>query len=251
MIELQRTITSFRTDGFALLDQLWTPDETAEIETEMERFLVDCVPSMQKPHKVFTDGREGEVKNLGSIDKYDPYFRELSNHRPMSEIASALLGEEAIFLAFEYFSRPPRSEAVGPYHQDNGYFCYEPPEALAFWIPPLDDVDQENGGVVYARGSHNAGLLPHTASGIHGFSQRLVDAEKQLEGYDEVVGVLPRGGCAIHDCLTAHRSGPNKTARRRRAIVADYRTANAVESKPLRRKLERDRDELLKKVRDA
>lgn len=156
------------------------------------------------------------------------------------------LGEEAVFTVFEYFSRPPHSDSIGPYHQDNGYFCYEPPQALAFWIP-LDDVDEDNGGVVYAKGSHEAGLLPHEASGIHG-SQRLVDSDEQLRDYPEIAGVLPRGGCTIHHCLTAHRSGPNTTNSRRRAIVADYKTAGAEESKSLRAKLERERDELLRRV---
>ena len=229
------------------MNQLWSPAEANEVERELERFLVECVPKMDKVHRTFTDGWEGEVKSLGALDLYDPYFKELGNHELMQETASALLGEEAVFTAFEYFSRPPHSDAIGPYHQDNAYFCYEPSQALAFWIP-LDDVDEDNGGVVYAKGSHEAGLLPHEASGIHGFSQRLVDSDEQLRDYPEIAGVLPRGGCTIHHCLTAHRSGPNTTNSRRRAIVADYKTAGAEESKSLRTKLERERDELLKRV---
>ena len=102
--------------------------------------------------------------------------------------------------------------------------------------------------VLYARGSHVAGLLPHEASGIQGFSQRMVAPENQLRPYPEVVAAVPRGGCAIHHCLTAHRSGPNVTDRRRRAIVADYRTVAASESEPLRQKVDRERNELLKRL---
>ena len=247
MADLQDLANRFALDGFVTLDQLWSPDETALIEQELDRFLVECVPRMDKVHRTFTDGWEGELKSLGALDRYDDFFRDLLDHAVMREIASTLLGDEVLCTAYEFFSRPPGSDAVGPWHQDNGYMCYEPAEALAFWIA-LDDVDERNGGVVYARGSHEAGLLPHEASGIHGFSQRLAEAECQLREFPEVVGALPRGGCAIHHCLTAHRSGPNLTDRRRRALVADYRTAKAVESEPLREKLERERDELLKRV---
>ena len=213
--ESKSLATTFAVDGFVVMKQLWSPAEADEVERELERFLVECVPKMDKVHRTFTDGWEGEVKSLGALDLYDPYFKELGNHELMQETASALLGEEAVFTAFEYFSRPPHSDAIGPYHQDNGYFCYEP---------------------------------PHEASGIHGFSQRLVDSDEQLRDYPEIAGVLPRGGCTIHHCLTAHRSGPNTTNSRRRAIVADYKTAGAEESKSLRAKLERERDELLRRV---
>tara|TARA_B100001013_G_scaffold39102_1_gene20862 strand:+ start:58 stop:804 length:747 start_codon:yes stop_codon:yes gene_type:complete len=245
MVDLQKLASTFSRDGFVLLDQLWTADETTKIESELDRFIVDCVPGMAKTDKWFTNGLEGEIKNLGFLNRYDPYFEELSKHSLMQEIATALLGSKAIFTGHEYFSRPPHSDAIGPYHQDNGYFFYDPPEALAFWIP-LDDVNEDNGGVAYAKGSHNAGTLPHEASGIRGFSQQIVDAENQLKGFPEVFGVLPRGGCAIHHCLTAHRSGSNITDRKRRAMVANYKTTSAKESPFLHDKLKRYLDELKK-----
>ena len=247
MHDLKQLSASFAADGFVTLDRLWSPAEVQEVETELERFLVECVPRMEKVHKTFTEGWKGEVKSLGGLDLYDGYFKELGNHPLMRQIASSLLGDEALFVAIEFFSRPPGSDAIGPYHQDNGYFCYQPAEALAFWIA-LDDVDAQNGGVVYARGSHRGGLLPHQALGIHGFSQQVAEAGEQLQGYEEIVGVLPRGGCSVHHCLTAHRSGPNPTQRPRRAIVADYRTARAVESQALREQLDGEREKLLKRI---
>ena len=152
MYDLKQLSASFAADGFVTLDRLWSPAEVQEVETELERFLVECVPRMEKVHKTFTEGWQGEVKSLGGLDLYDGYFKELGNHPLMRQLASSLLGDEALFVAIEFFSRPPGSDAIGPYHQDNGYFCYQPAEALAFWIA-LDDVDAQNGGVVYARGS--------------------------------------------------------------------------------------------------
>ena len=61
MTDLQELANTFENDGFVLLDQLWSPDETAEVESELERFMVECVPQMERVHKTFTDGWQGMV----------------------------------------------------------------------------------------------------------------------------------------------------------------------------------------------
>lgn len=245
--DLKRLCKQFARDGFVVLEELWSAQVTDEVECELGRFVRNVVPGMAREDKVFISGWDGPLKNLGSMQGYDAYFQSLPMREELRKIASALLGDQAISSGVEYFNRSPGSNAVAPYHQDNAYFCYEPADALAFWIP-LDDVTEANGGVVYAVGSHATGLLPHQASGLHGFSQGMVYPEKQLAAFREVKIEIPRGGCAIHHVLTAHRSGPNSTDAHRRVMVLNYKTARAVEDLVLKERQKRDVNELLKSI---
>ena len=51
MLDLQQLAANFATDGFVTLDRLWSSAEVQEVETGLERFLVECVPRMEKVHK--------------------------------------------------------------------------------------------------------------------------------------------------------------------------------------------------------
>ena len=247
MTDAKKIKERFARDGFVVIEQLWTREVIDEVEHEFERFVRDVVPRMRREHKVYIKGWDGPLKSLGPMDPYDAYFKALPLRGDLREIASTLLGHEALACGVEFFNRPPGSVAVAPFHQDNAYFCYTPAEALAFWIP-FDHVTQANGGVIYAAGSHHAGLLPHRASGIHGFSQGLVDPDTQLAAHEEVKVEIPRGGCVIHHVLTAHRSGPNPTDAQRRAMVLNYKTPRAVEDPQIKEHMKRELENLLKSV---
>jgi hypothetical protein len=231
MRDLDQLTRDFSEHGFVLIEDLLVGNAKDELDSALTRFLEHIAPTMKKTERVHFSGWDGPVKSLGQMEDYDPFFAELPKRAEFLEIASALLVGEAIPFGVEYFARPPRNDAIAPSHQDNGYFCYKPPESLAFWIA-VDEVTETNGGIGYASGSHRAGDLEHEFSGIHGFTQGLTDPEAQLAGYEEVMVELPAGGCAIHHSLCAHRSGPNPTDRNRRAIVLDYRTARAQRDQP-------------------
>ena len=93
------------------------------------------------------------------------------------------------------------------------------------WIA-LDVVDEENGCLRYAAGSHRDGLRPHGASEVLGFSQGLQDwgpADEQRE----VMRTLQPGDMLAHHSLTVHRADANKSDRTRRALGLVYYAQSA------------------------
>ena len=107
-------------------------------------------------------------------------------------------------------SKPTRS------HQDNGYFNLTPADAFTVWIA-LDDIDEENGCLYYAPGSHLRPTQNHSRfssnttfrvrSGVPGLSLCL------HEHPDETDSVVPvkKGDVLIHHCNTIHRAGKNSS----------------------------------------
>jgi ectoine hydroxylase-related dioxygenase (phytanoyl-CoA dioxygenase family) len=91
-----------------------------------------------------------------------------------------------------------------------------PPEGLTATIE-LDASTWENGAQCCLRGSHKLGLLPHTQSGIPGFSRTLADPI-DTEIYREVALCLQRGDVAFHHIRAVHYSGANESPNSRRQV---------------------------------
>jgi ectoine hydroxylase-related dioxygenase (phytanoyl-CoA dioxygenase family) len=79
--------------------------------------------------------------------------------------------------------------------------------------------------VYYARGSQHGGLRPHKRSGVKGNSLMLAEAPAAGE-FEEVPGVLRRGGAVLHHCELLHRSEPNRSPNPRRGLLFVYRGAH-------------------------
>ena len=114
-----------------------------------------------------------------------------------------------------------------PWHQDNGYVAIEPATNVTVWVA-LDDVDEKNGCVWVAPGSHLKGLLPHKAKNEDSWHLTV-----PVEG-DGIPAILPAGHAVAFTGLTLHRSKLNHTDRPRRAFFMEYADAEARSSRDLK-----------------
>ena len=103
--------------------------------------------------------------------------------------------------------------SLATWHQDNGYWKLDPPDAMSLWIA-LDDVDEANGCMRFVPGSHKAGEVGHMRAGQY-IAQLKADADESLA----VPAPMPAGWGLVHHCRTLHNTKPNHTTRQRRAWV--------------------------------
>jgi len=110
-----------------------------------------------------------------------------------------------------------------PWHQDYSYWPLDRPHGLTTWMA-LDDADEDNGCLRYSPGSHRLGER-RASWGLAGddVRARLPQLVGALEA-PEVTVALHSGSAVAHHPLLAHRSGPNRTARVRRAWSAFWVT---------------------------
>jgi len=116
------------------------------------------------------------------------------------------------------------------------------------WLA-LDDVDEENGCVVFAKGSHALGTVPHAPSGVLGFSQT-VKEPPDPQAFPEVKAIMRRGSVSLHHCNMFHRSGPNRSSRSRRALAVNFRTTRAVADLEKRARVKAEVARLLDKTQE-
>ena len=121
-------------------------------------------------------------------------------------------------LALEWFNKPPNYFHETPPHQDNFYFCFEPPHALTIWLA-LDHANEQTGCLHFIPGSHLRGIRPHQLSGNLGFSQTIVDFIEEDQQTGVAVTANP-GDAVIHHAETIHWAGSNQTTDQHRAALA-------------------------------
>jgi len=218
-------VAHFQKDGFVLVDGFLSQSEVDELDRELERFIKEIVPRVAKNHVYYESTASGPIKHLSVPERYDDYFKRFLRRRASIELLEACLGTSVEPVASEVFYKPARVGSAAPYHQDNAYLHYDPPEGIILWIA-LDDTTIENGAVHFAKGAHKRGDLPHFETNVELFSKGLCQPP-DLTAYPEVPAILKRGDASIHNILTPHRSGPNKTDHSRRGVVCDYKGANA------------------------
>jgi hypothetical protein len=117
--------------------------------------------------------------------------------------------ESRVLCGWRSFLKPAGGGET-PWHQDA---AYRPPphNGGTVWLP-LDPATEESGCLEFLPGSHLGPLLGHSVQGHH-----LVTSPP---GRGAAVSCpLELGDVSVHSCLTAHRAGPNRTSRPRRALA--------------------------------
>ena len=203
--------TRFQYDGFAIIAGLCDPAPLMQAIHELHPF------EWSGRSINYTDGIVNSVHGLTA----EP-FTQLLHSEKMLSVATTLLGEPAVPRAVELFAKPALVGLPSPWHQDNAYWCLEPPHGLTIWIA-LDRCTAENGGLTYLRGSHHLGDLTHHPSFAPGSSQTVVS----LPPCEVVTPALFPGDAMIHHCLTIHGSAENKSGRSRRGVTLQYQGISA------------------------
>jgi hypothetical protein len=225
---LESIATEYERQGVIRLRGLFTAGQVERVLRELARYIQDLGPTLPESDIVYeTDGRS--VRNLWRMEHHDPYFRGLAADPELLQLLQVLLHGEPVLLGVETFNKPARVGSGIPAHQDNAYFCQDPPDVLTVWIA-IDAATPSNGPVNYVRGSHRLGALPHKPSGVRGNTMGL---DAPFDDSDPFVGTLDPGDALIHHCQTIHYSSPNTTDRSRCGLLMVFRGKHTLPTRDL------------------
>jgi ectoine hydroxylase-related dioxygenase (phytanoyl-CoA dioxygenase family) len=217
----EQILSDYKRDGVARLRQFFSSEEVKRVRQELETYTRDIAPRLAASEVTFeADGRS--ARNLWHMELHSPFFAHLARQPEILDVIRPLLRGEPVNLGVETFSKPARIGSGVPPHQDNAYFCQQPPDVLTVWVA-IDAATEGNGPVYYALGSHRLGMLPHQASGVKGNS---IGLAAKFEHTNPFIGLLEPGDALIHHCQTVHYSGPNRTDQPRCGLLMVYRGAH-------------------------
>ncbi|MAE60527.1 MAG: hypothetical protein CMJ49_04120 [Planctomycetaceae bacterium] len=225
-MSFQDTARQFHTEGFAIVRDVFTPAELAEIEAALDYCLTEVGPTLEAGEIYYESTPARPIKSMFRLQQYHRRMAYLLTDRRLHELVQTVYDDpDVVIEQVGFFGKPARDGSVTPAHQDNIFQCFDPPDALTLTVA-IDASTPDNGPLVCQVGSHELGLLPHVPSGVMGFSQQLIDP-LDAQAYPPVEICMNRGDLCLHAVNTVHYSGANQTDRSRRQLAISCQASRA------------------------
>lgn len=224
--DMQELKKEFDRDGYAVIRGFLSPAELDELNHELERYITECVPRLQRTDIYYEDrDNPATLKQMARMKEHDEYFAGLIAQPKWTGLAETLLEDQAVAKELEWFNKPPAVGKPTPPHQDGYYYMLEPNEAVTMWLA-LDPVDESNGCIRYIPGSHRRDLRPHARTEVLGFSQGITDYDFVDRSAEAPIVASP-GDLLVHHAGTIHRADGNPSQRHRRSLGLIFYAARA------------------------
>ena len=212
--------------GFAVVRGFMPPDELAESLARLDDYWRQVLPRMPTTRAFFSDSDDLQsvrMIDFGGSPQAAPeldhsFFLQMSARPRFQALGRACLGEAIAQSSgtgsetegsLALFNKTAGKSGETPPHQDNHYFCLDPPNCMTIWVT-LDPITAETGALRYLPYSHTEGpCRPHTASYNLGFSQKLVEYSEADRAKEVVLDSLMPGDAVVHHCQIVHRAEEN------------------------------------------
>ncbi len=249
----------FRRDGFLVVPQLVSPDEVAELRQHTEDLMQGKLPEQTSAMStrdvdadsgVTTQQLEAPPEDLSPEEKAQFFLRIHMLHRKLElherymlhprvlDVLEILIGPDVLAMQTMLFLKPPGKPGQG-WHQDSYYIPTSPDTLCGAWIA-IDDCDERNGAMWFAKGSQNEPIYPPCPESSYGFGDKGVDDITYVKGvsnpddeqntltrvadrHDQTLVSAKAGDVVFFGGHVLHRSKANWTTDRyRRAFVSHY-----------------------------
>nr|WP_306220192.1 phytanoyl-CoA dioxygenase family protein [Cohnella sp. WQ 127256] len=213
-------IEFYREYGFVQIDNVLTSDELSEL-----RIYLEEVMTQTNGHGIHTDKEGGSYYKVlnQKVDVWRDHagMAKYSLSENFAQMAQLLTGVPSIRLYHDHaLYKMPGDSKETPWHQDFPFWPMKESGALSMWLA-LDDVNENNGCMVFMPRSHKLGKVAsidflepidifELSKGTH------IDDEKP------VIVRMKAGSCTFHDGLTFHFAHANRTSNPRRVLAVIY-----------------------------
>ena len=142
-----------------------------------------------------------------------------------------VIGPNIFIQSADIFIKPAKGTKHINWHQDANYWGLDPYELVTGWIA-ITDVNLDNGCMNYLPKSHLHQKIEHTETfDKNSDLTRGQEINLEIKDKDIVPVILEKGQAALHHCLLAHGSGPNKTNSARIGIAVRYLPTHVKQTK--------------------
>ena len=232
---------AWRDGGFFVREAVLAAAEIAALQEAAERCVLRIAAAMRASSERYAiDGNvyheaggstvqlehapgSRTIRVIEPFHHLDVQLDRLIDDPRIAEPMRDLVGDECIALFTDKLNlKRPREGSRFRWHQDSPYWAHFADELdrLPNVLVTLDDADEQNGCFRVIRGSHRRGMLPGLAG--RGRLGPLFTDPRAFDEADAVPCVVPAGSLVFFSPHTVHGSEPNRSGRRRRALVITY-----------------------------
>jgi|GEM_PF-92895 Protein involved in biosynthesis of mitomycin antibiotics/polyketide fumonisin len=254
---------TFREQGFLVVRGLVDAEDIAELRQHTEDLMQGRLPEqksnpmgerdLSKETGTTAQGLEAPPEHLSPEEKAQYFLRIHMLHRKLElheryllhprvlDVLEAIMGPDVLAMQTMLFLKPPGKPGQG-WHQDSYYIPTHPDSLCGAWIA-VDDCDELNGAMWFAKGSQHEPVYPPSSGygygdrrladirevgGVSHPDDRHNDLARIADRYDQVLVSAKAGDVVFFGGHILHRSKTNFTADRyRRAFVSHYCNARS------------------------
>ena len=202
-------VARYQRDGFIFPVDAFSPEQARHYLDQLENFEREAGLQFGKghnfkPHLLFrwVDG--------------------IVHHPAVLDAVEDLIGPDIRLFHLSVWPKNARDPAFVSWHQDATYFGLEPPVQVTAWVA-LTDAPVESGCMEVVPGSHRLGQLHHGQSDApHNLLSRGQTVTEEFGRGDSMFMAVRAGQMSLHHTHLVHRSGANRTDRRRIGLGISY-----------------------------
>ncbi|WP_108424482.1 phytanoyl-CoA dioxygenase family protein [Flagellimonas amoyensis] len=222
-------IQSYRSNGFLILEDFLTPDET-----KYWRDTIDLAVKNRKGRKFpHSEVKTGESDGINDNAEYfgkvfdqivnlwmtDDKVKELMLDKRIGKMACQLADVDGIRVWHDQsLVKQPWGNPTA-WHLDTPFWSFEHKEALSIWVA-LEDVTLQNGCMYFLPGTQLE--TEFTEPGIGSNMDDVFRTYPKFRTNNPVPAVIKAGSCTFHNGLTIHAAGVNMTPNTRKAMTCAY-----------------------------
>jgi ectoine hydroxylase-related dioxygenase (phytanoyl-CoA dioxygenase family) len=240
--------SQFDKDGFAIFENLYTPQELNQFENVIRETISDTLKRAIKDYPELANIKKGDEFDAGvlalkaanpqylshiqrSISR-SPEFFYLSSKPDIAKFARELLELEAshpfyVSSCGMIFAHPHAKDTKSSYHVEldwhtDVFFTIPRSQFIHIWSPFVHDATKELGTILVCPGSHKAGMVKQLMDINTTYNHRYKVDPSVIEQYQPIHVEVKRGSLVIFARDLIHRSGTNISNQVRYAMVGLY-----------------------------
>lgn len=234
-------ITAFHRDGTIVADDAVTPAQLAALRAEFDAWWEES-RNHDRNYGEMIDGRPRFDLQIPGHTRAAPLLRRVNSPTEISEayldvvansripdMVADFIGPNVKFHHSKINAKLPGAGTEVKWHQD---FPFTPHsnDDLVTALLALDDVDETNGPLIAALGSHKNGLAGLWHNGT--FTGVASQNESAAWAKDAKTFTMKAGSVCLMHTRAGHSSGPNLGTRPRRLFIAVYSAEDAIPLSP-------------------
>ena len=216
----QKQIDFYHYAGYLGVPDVLSADEVEELRRTTDEFVAnsrevsehDDVYDLEPGHTA----DEPRVRRIKMPHLQHPSYDRAMRHPKIVQIADQLIGPGIRSRGTKLNMKSAGFGSPVEWHQDWAFYPHTNDDVLAVGIA-IDELNEENGGLLVVPGSHTGPIHDHHENGY--FVGAVTDTE--IDPADSVRIDVPAGGITIHHVRTLHGSAPNRSGSPRRLMLIE------------------------------
>ena len=224
----QAQIEHYNETGAIVVPDVLTPAEGAELSRVTDDFVRNA--SGLTAHTEIYDLEDSHtpedprVRRIKAPHLHHPAYAALVRQPRVLAVLADLWGPDIRCDTAKLNMKSAGFGAPVEWHQDWAFYPHTNDDLAAVGVM-MDDMEDANGPLLIVPGSHRGPVFDHHADGVFCGA---MDPSRNDVDYRAAVPLTGRAGSiTVHHVRAVHGSAPNTSARDRRLLLFQYRTADA------------------------